>query len=91
MRAALHHLALGEFEGKQNTATDLGRVLDRLEARSEPGPVVPAEVGVGRAGGDDEEVVLQLDARLEVNSLLRKIEADSFVHEDIDVGIIAHE
>ena len=91
MRAALHHLAFGKLEGKQNTATDLGRIFDRLQARSKLGPVVLAEVGVRRTSGDDEVVVLQLDARLEVNALLRKIEADSFVHQDINVGMVAHE
>ena len=91
MAAGLLHLALGEFEGEEDAAADLGGVLDGLEAGGELGPVVFAEVGVGGTGGDDEVVVLEHGAGLELDVVLGKVEADGLVHEDFDVLMVAQD
>ena len=48
--------AFRPLERGQHAAADLGRVLDRLEPGGEARPLVVPEVGVVRAGGDDERV-----------------------------------
>ena len=48
---------LGLLEGAEDTAAQLQGVVDRLHARRPLGEVVVAEVGLARAGGDDQRVV----------------------------------
>ena len=48
---------LGQLEGDQDAAADRRRVIDLLEARRGPFPLVLAEVIVARTGGEDEIVV----------------------------------
>ena len=55
--------ALGLLERQQDAAADVDRVLDRLQARRERLPLVVAEIGVARAGGDDQVVVGDRAAR----------------------------
>ena len=50
-------LPLGQLEGQQHPLPDLDRVLQTLESGCQRLPVVMAEVGVSRAGGDDQVVV----------------------------------
>ena len=50
-------LALGALERQQHAAADLERVLERLQSRRDDPPLVVAEVGVRRAGGEDQIVV----------------------------------
>src|ERR1700728_2022473 len=57
MGSGLQHFALGEFEGEEDAAANLDRVLDGFEAGSEGLPLVVSEVGVGGAGGEHEVVV----------------------------------
>ena len=76
MGSGLLHLAFGQFKGEKDTATDLGGILDSLEAGGELCPVVVAEVGVGGAGGEDEVVVLELGAGLELHALCWEVEAE---------------
>ena len=52
-------LALGALEREQHPPPDLERILQRLQAGRDPAPLVVAEVRVGRAGGDDQEVVVE--------------------------------
>ena len=47
----------GLLEGGQDAGADLGRVADRLQARSCLLPFVVAEIGVARAGGDTRIIV----------------------------------
>ena len=60
LAAVLRIVALGHLVGEQHPAADLERVLDALEARGEWRPLLVAEVGVGRARGEDEVVVGEL-------------------------------
>ena len=54
-RAALRiALALGALEGEQDAPPQRGGVLQRLEAGRERLPIVMAEIGVARAGGEDQ-------------------------------------
>ena len=75
-------LALGGLEGDQDPAADLGRVLDRLEARRERGPVVVAEVRVARAGGDDQRVVGDRPAVGEQDLAALRVEPDRLAEQD---------
>ncbi len=47
----------GVFEGEQDALALFGGVFERFEARREFFPIVVAEIGVARAGGDDEKIV----------------------------------
>ena len=49
-------LGLGLLEGEQDAAAHVGRVVDGLEAGRGRGPVVMAEIGVLRAGREDQVV-----------------------------------
>ena len=51
--------ALGDFECFEHLAAHDECVVERLEARRETGPVVVAEIGVRRAGRDDQEIVVE--------------------------------
>ena len=51
-------LALGDLERHQHPPADLQGVLQGLQAGSMLGPVVMAEISMGRAGGDDQDVVI---------------------------------
>ena len=55
--ALLQHLALGQFEGQQHAAANLGGVFDGFEAGRERLPLIVAEIGVRGAGGEHEVVV----------------------------------
>jgi hypothetical protein len=65
---------LGLFEGRQDAAADEGGVVDLLQRRRHALPLVVAEIGVSRAGGQHQHVVgdfavLQLhDAALAVDA-----------------------
>ena len=50
-----HHL--GAFEGDQEAPPDLGRVGDVFQTGRVRRPIVVAEIGVGRAGGEDQIIV----------------------------------
>ena len=83
--AAVLRIALGHLVGEQHAAADLERVLDALEARGERRPLLVAEVGVGRARGEDEVVVGQLAVGEE--ELLRgEIDAHRLGQHDRDVS-----
>ena len=50
--------ALGRFEGEQHPPPDLERIVQRLQSRRAMCPFRMAEVGMRRAGRDDQEVVV---------------------------------
>ena len=55
----LHHLR--PLEGEQEPPPDFGGVGDVLESRREWRPVIVTEIGMGRAGGEHEIIVWQID------------------------------
>jgi len=55
-------LPLGLLEGEKQPAANGGRVLKRLQSRSELFPFVVAEIGMARAGCQHERVVADLPA-----------------------------
>ena len=61
-------------KAREHPAPDLERVLDRLEAGRVRLPLVVAEVGVRRAGRDDQEVVAELCAVGEPHALRRGVD-----------------
>ena len=48
---------LGLLEGEQDAAANVGRVVDGLQPRSAGGPFVVTEIGVLRAGRENQDVV----------------------------------
>ncbi len=52
-------LALGPLERKQHTPPDLERVLERLEPRRVSRPLLVPEIGMARARGHDQKVVVE--------------------------------
>ena len=79
-------LALGVLEGQQHAAADLERVLDRLQAGRVRRPVVMAEIGVPRPGGDDQVVVGELRAVLQLHPPRGGVEADDLAEEDLGIA-----
>ncbi len=77
----LVRLELRALERHQNAAADLERVFDGLEARRVLAPAVVAEVGVGGAGGDDEEVVVHRAAAGENDATAVHIDALGLRHQ----------
>ena len=68
-------LALGALEREQDAPAQRGGVLQRLQAGRERLPFVVAEIGVPRAGGEDERVVGQSVAVIEQHALGLRIDA----------------
>ena len=68
-------LALGALEGEQDAPANRGGVLERLQAGRERLPFVMAEIGVARAGGEDQRVVGQRCAVIEQHALRRDVDA----------------
>ncbi len=62
-------LALGALERDQNAPPQGGGVLERLQAGRERLPFVMAEIGVPRAGGENQRVVGQRVAVLDQHAL----------------------
>ena len=62
-------LALGTLERHQDAPAQRGGVLQRLQARRERLPFVMAEIGVARAGGENQRVVGQRAAVIEQHAL----------------------
>ena len=78
-------LALGRLVGEEDPPADRRRVLDRLQARGELGlPLVVAEVAVGRPGGDDQVVVMEL-AVGEPDRPVRDVDRLDLAEQDLDV------
>ena len=74
---ALVFLALGQFEGQQNTAADFQRVFNRLQTGRQRLPFFVTKISVGRPGGDDQIVVVE-DLLLRYDPLLLQFEIDHF-------------
>ena len=62
-------LALGAFEGDQDAAPQRGGVLECFQAGRERLPFVMAEIGVTRAGGENQRVIGQRVAVIEQHAL----------------------
>jgi hypothetical protein len=82
----LQLLPLGQLKRQQDTAADLGGVLNGLEPRRELGPVVVAEVAVRGAGGEDEVVVEHLRAALQANAPRHRVDVQRLVHHHLRVA-----
>jgi hypothetical protein len=67
-------LALGMLEGKQDAAANLERVIERFERGRMLRPVIVAEVAVGRTCSNDERVVRQRAAVIELDGFLRYVD-----------------
>ena len=89
MGSGLEHFPLGEFEGEKDAATNFDGVLNGLESWRQWFPLVMAEVGVGRAGGEDEVVVRHFRAAAKANAPTLAIEGDRFIHKHLGVGAVA--
>ena len=68
-------LALGALEGDQDAPPQRGGVLQRLQAGRERLPFVMAEIGMPRAGGENERVIGQRVAVIEQHALARGVDA----------------
>ena len=89
--ALLQHLALGQLEGQQHAAANLGGVLDSFEAGRERLPLIVAEIGVRGAGGEDEIVVGEAGAAGQCYLPCGNVDADHLVHEHLSVALMAQD
>ena len=77
-------LGLGLLEGEQDAAANVGRVVDGLQPGRGGGPVVVAEIGVLRAGREDQ-VVERDAAAFGDHHALRDVDAGDLAEHDIHV------
>ena len=82
---------LGRLEGDEDPPPDLGRVVDRLEARRVARPLVVAEVRVADAGRDDERVVADRPAVGHADLAPDRIERDGLAEEHRRVRPLAED
>src|SRR5579883_2686186 len=81
-------LPLGQFEGEQDTATNLQRIFDGLQSRSVRLPFVMAEIGMHRPSSHDQVIVGKyLLAGLD--QLAFMVKALHLLHQADHVGVIA--
>ncbi len=84
-------LAFGGFEGDQDPAPDLRRVVDGLQARRVRRPVLVTEVGVMGAGGDDQRVVGHRAAVREPDLALLGVDVDRLPEQHGRVALLAED
>ena len=87
--AVLDHLALGQFEGEQDAAANLGGVLDGFETGRKRSPIVAAKVGVGGAGGEHQVFVPELCAAGQGDLPRIGVDADYLVHQHLGILLAA--
>ena len=89
--ARLVVVELGRLEGGEESRSHGDRALERLDLRGPVAPLVVAEVGVVRAAGDDQRVVLQpsgdalADDRADVQPAPVEVEAGDLAEHHPDV------
>ena len=76
----------GLFEGEQDAPADVGRVVDGLQPRSAGGPFAVTEIGVLRAGCENQDVVGNAPAVGENLAPLR-VDGRHVAENDVDVGL----
>ncbi len=84
-------LALGALEGDQDTPPQRGGVLQRLQAGRERLPFVMAEIGMARAGGEDQRVIGHGVAVLEQHALVRGVDAVDIGEQRRDLVAVAQQ
>jgi hypothetical protein len=84
-------LAFGRLVGDEDPAPDVRRVLDRLEAGCEGRPVIAPEICMPGSGGDDERVVLDGSAVVQLDPLAGGIEPDGLAQNDPSVAVAAQD
>ena len=84
-------LALGTLEGDQDMPPQRGRVLQRLQARREFLPFVMAEIGVPRAGGEDERVIGHGVIAVEQHAAVLRVDADHSRKQRRHLGPVVHQ
>jgi len=72
---------LGLFERRQQPAPHGGGILQRLQAGREGFPVVMAEIGMLRAGGDDQPVIGNAAATRQPDRARRRVDAGHAIHQ----------
>ncbi len=82
---------LRALERDENMAADAGGILDALEAGCGRGPFVVTEIGMGRAGGDDERVVMQDLAGRERDLAKARVDAGDLGQQRGDVAAAAEQ
>jgi hypothetical protein len=86
----LVRLALGLLERQQHAPADVDRVVQRLEAGGMTAPLLVAEIGVGGARGQDEEVVRHLPVA-EDQALVAEVDSGGIGQEDGRVALPAQD
>ena len=79
----------GALEGEEHPATDLERILEALEPGRQRLPLVVAEVGMQGPGGDDQVVVPQAVAVVEVDHPALDIHTGCLRQDDLGVLRVA--
>ena len=89
MRAGFERLPLRELKRQQHAASYLRRIFNCLQPGSNLRPVIMAEVRMRRSGGNDQVVILELGAGLQLYAPRSCIEADRLIHQHVNVFVIA--
>ena len=89
-RRAFIGLALGGLERQQDAPADVERVLERLQAGGESLPLVVAEIRVGGAGRDDQNVKRERAVGQD-HPLGRQVDRRGIGQHDVDVLLSAED
>src|SRR5438067_10624839 len=81
-------LALGSLEREQHATPNLETVLEGLETRRIPLPVLMPEVRVRRTSRHDQEVVANLVTIAEVDNATRRVDAIDASKQHLDVSLV---
>jgi hypothetical protein len=84
-------LALGAFERHQDVPAQRGRILQRFQAGRELLPLVVAEIGVPRAGGEHQRVVGHLAAVVDQHAATCRVDAAHGGKQRRHLAAITHE
>ena len=79
-------LAFGVLECEEHAATDLQRVLERLQPGRERAPLVVPEVGVRRTGREDQVVVADLAVRQDAPGAAAASTLRTFREQHFDIA-----
>ena len=81
-------LALSGFKGRQNSVSDIERVLQRLQSRRVFGPFIVAKIVISDAGSYDQCIVDQLSL-IQMYFLERRVYINHFGFENRAVVLFA--
>src|SRR5262249_6409204 len=84
-------LAFRKLESQKDSPPHLERIGERLQPGRQDFPAGVREVGMSRAGGHDEVVVLELRAVTQLDGSSHKVDVTDLAEQHFDVAVLAQD